>query len=87
MDHVLRRQIIAAGDLGISRLTATESTAFLQETGSRSPVDCTVHTTAPQQRIVRRVDDGIDRQRGDIALEYLYSLAHGVFSVRGSCHG
>ena len=37
-------------------------------------MDRAVHAAAAQQRLVRRIDDGIDRQLGDVGLANLDAL-------------
>ena len=66
VDDVLRRQPITAGDLGRSGGAAAERFAFLQQLASGGAVDRTIDPAAAQQRCVCRVDDGIDRERGDV---------------------
>ena len=48
MNHVFRRQLIAARDFGLTGAATFECTTFLQQTGARRPMDRTVDTAAAE---------------------------------------
>ena len=60
-------QTMPAGEPRLPWWTAAQSTAFGKKLGPRSPVDRAIHSTAAEQRGVRRIDDRIDPQAGDVA--------------------
>ena len=62
-----RFQLIALGDLGLARLGAMQRAAFGQQVRPRSAMDRAVHAATAQQALVRRIDDGISIERGDVA--------------------
>lgn len=66
MDDELRRQPVAFGCLGIPRLAATQQAAFMYEVGTGCPMNGPIHPVATKQGRVRRVDNGVNRQRRDI---------------------
>ena len=68
VDHIARRQIVAAGELRLARRAATERAAFCQEFWPSCAMDRPVHTTAAKQRIFRRVDDRVHSKPRDIRL-------------------
>ncbi len=67
VDDMGGRQTIPAGEPRFPWWTAAQSTAFGKKLRSRSPVDRAVDPTAAEQRGVRRIDDRIDPQAGDVA--------------------
>lgn len=76
VDHMLGRQVITSGDLRISGFTAFQGAAFHEKLGTRRTMNRTINATAAEQRVVRRVNDCIDREGGDVTLENLDSFAH-----------
>ena len=66
VDHMLRRQPIAAGDLGAAGLAAAECPAFGEQFRSGSAMDRAVDAAATEQRTVRGIDDRIERKRRDV---------------------
>src|SRR5207248_3818094 len=66
VDHVLRRQPIAARDLRVAGGAAAERSAFAQQFRPRGAVDCAVDPAAPEQAGIRRVDDGVHRETRDV---------------------
>ena len=66
VDHMLRRQPIAAGDLCSAGLAAAEGSALGQQFRSRGAMDGAVDAAAPKQRAVCRIDDRVKRKRRDI---------------------
>ena len=67
VNHVPGRQAVAAGDLRLPGRAAAEHATFRQQPWPGGAVDSAVHAAAAQQRFVGRVDDRVDRQRGDVA--------------------
>ena len=61
VDHVLGRQVITSGDLRIAGFAAPQGAARLEQPGTCGTVNRTINPSAAEQRIVRRVDNGIDR--------------------------
>ncbi len=66
MDDMLRRQPIAARDLGRSGVAAAERPAFSEQLRPGGAMDRAVDAAAAEQRPVRRIDDGIDVKRRDV---------------------
>src|SRR5205814_9940446 len=54
VDHVLRRQQIAAGDLSVAGGAAAERSALAQQFRPRRAVDCAGHAAAAEQARIRR---------------------------------
>lgn len=67
VDHVLRRESVAQGDLGIAGRAASKRAAFGKQLRPGGAMDCTVDATTAKQRRVSRVDDGVNAQRGDVS--------------------
>src|SRR5437763_6826289 len=67
VNHVLRRQIVAAGRLGIAGGAAAQPAALLQQTRTSRAVNGAIHSAATEQRTIGGVDDGIHREASDIA--------------------
>ncbi len=81
----LCRQLVAFGDLRITRFAAAEQATLMHQFRPGSAMNGTIHPTATKQRGVRRVHDGIDLQRRDVGLHCSqdgHELLHGCFSVR-----
>ena len=66
VDHMLGLELIAARDLGRAGVAATERAALDQQIRPGRAMDCAVDATAAQERAVRRVHDGINRERRDV---------------------
>src|SRR3984957_21161466 len=66
MDHMLGRQPVTLGELGVTSFAAAERAAFLEERWAGGPVDCTVNPATTEKRRVGGVDDGIDAQGRDV---------------------
>ena len=66
VNHVPRRQPEPGSDLGVAGSAATERTARGQQLRPGRTMDGAVDAAATQQRAVRRIDDRIDSQRGNI---------------------
>src|SRR5947209_11974217 len=66
VDDVLRRQPVAPGDLGIARLAAVQRTALYQKLWPCSAMNGAIHSAATEQRRIRRVDDRVNAQAGDV---------------------
>jgi len=66
VNHVTRRQPVCRGDFGAAGVAAAKRAALLEEFGSGSTMDRPIDPTAPEQRRVRSVDDGVDAQRRDV---------------------
>ena len=66
VNHVARRQSIAARDARLAGRAAAERAAFGQQFRSGRAVDRTVDAAAAQQRRIGRVDDRVDVEPGDV---------------------
>jgi hypothetical protein len=66
VDDVPGRQPVPAGNLGRAGIAAVKPAAFGQQIRSGRAMDRAVDPAAAEQRAVRRVDDGVDRERGDV---------------------
>jgi len=66
VDHMPGLEPIALGDLGVTGLAAVEHPALGHEFRPRSTMDRTIDAATAEQRRIRRVDDGVNAQRGDV---------------------
>ena len=80
MDDVLRGETVAAGDLGLARLTAVQRAALGQQLRPRGAVYRAVDPAAAKQRAVRRVDYRVHALMRDIALNYLYNSHYAILT-------
>jgi len=67
VDHVFRRKPISPGDFGITGLASVEHAAFGNKLGPGGPMNGTIHPATAQEGGIRRVDDGVNAQCGDIS--------------------
>src|SRR5205809_498820 len=63
---MLGRQAVATGDLGIAGFAAAQRAAFGQQLGPGSIMDRAINAAPAKERRIRRVDDGVNAQRGDV---------------------
>ena len=82
MDHVSRGKPEALRDLGFSGVAAAERGAGLAQLGPRGAVNGAVDAAAAKQAVIRGVDDGVDIERGDIALDDGDAVRHGALDAR-----
>ncbi|UWX58803.1 hypothetical protein NY406_10340 [Chlorobaculum sp. MV4-Y] len=68
MDDKLRGQPVALGDLRIAGSASSEFAARFEQLQPGGVVNRSVNAPAAQQRRVRRIHDGIDRQRRNISV-------------------
>ena len=76
VDHVTRRQREAGGDLCLSGVAAAEPRASRAKLRPRGAVDGAVDAAAAEQRLVRRVDDGVDVKPSDVAFDDVDAAGH-----------
>ena len=79
MNHVFRRQFIAARDFGLTGAATFECSTLCQQSGACCTVDRTVDTAAAEQRGAGGVDDGVHVERDDIGFNrphYAWRLSH-----------
>jgi hypothetical protein len=69
VDDVLRGQVVAGGEPGVAGRAAAELAALGEQALAGAAVDRAVDPAAAEQAGVGRVDDRVDLQRGDVALE------------------
>src|SRR4029079_5817220 len=67
MDHMARRQIVAACDLGIAGFAPAERSAFAQQLLAGGALNGAVDAATAEQAFVRRVDDRVHLQTRNIA--------------------
>src|SRR5206468_10558145 len=60
------RQAVTSGDLGVAGLAAVEHAALGHELRPRRTMDRTIDAAAAEQGRVRRVDDSVNAQGGDV---------------------
>lgn len=77
VDDVGRGQAAALRELGLPHRAAPQQAALPQQLRPRGPVDGPIHAPTPQQRRVRRVDDGLHGQRCDVGEEGVDGGGHG----------
>ena len=61
-----RRKEISFGDLGVAGLAAVERPALGQQLGPGRIMDRAIDAAPAKERRIRRVDDGVNAQRGDV---------------------
>jgi len=66
MNHMLRRQLISPGDLGVAGFAAMEGAAIGEKLRPGGTVDGAVHAASAEQGVIRGVDDGVNAQRRNI---------------------
>src|ERR1700722_4429277 len=66
MDHIPRREQIAACDFGVAGRAAMERAAFRQKLRPRRAMDRAIDAAATEQRRIGGVDDGVNAQGRDI---------------------
>jgi len=74
---------MAAGELGIARLAATQPSALGQQLGTGGAMNRAVDAPAAEQRRVGGVDDRINPQRGDVGAQRAQDGGHGVAGSTG----
>ncbi len=68
VDHMLRRQPVAARDPRFTRWTSPDRAALLEQLRTRCAMNRAIDPASAEQRFVRSVDDGIDRESRDVCL-------------------
>jgi hypothetical protein len=63
---------------------AAQRAAIRQQFGTGGAVNRAVDSTAAQKRVIRRIDDGVHRQRGDVAVNGDEQHGQGVPGDRAS---
>jgi hypothetical protein len=85
MDHKLRRQLEPWSNFRLARLAPVQGNAGPQEFGTRRPVDGAIDSAAPKEGAVRRINDSVDFQFRDIALDNFdfnhICLHYNIYSV------
>jgi len=76
MDYVARRQTEAGRNFGLARVTAAKPRACLCQLGPGGAVDGAAHATARRQRSICRVNNRIDIEICDIALDDINADGH-----------
>jgi len=71
VDDVAGGEAVAPGDLRLARRAAAERAAFRQKLRPGGPVNGAVDPAAAEQRLVRGINDGVNREPGDVALDDL----------------
>ena len=66
MDHMLGRQTISLGDLGLAGGAATKRAAFGKQCGTSGAVNRAIDAATAQQRRIRGVDDGVNAECRDV---------------------
>src|SRR5207253_1727307 len=69
VDHILRRQPVSARDARLACRTAANLAALFEQLRPGSAMNRAVDTAAAEERGVRGVDNGVDRELGDVSVE------------------
>src|SRR4051812_28183612 len=77
MDDPLRGQVKSRREPSLAGRATADLAGGFQEAGPGGAVDRAIDPAATEERAIRRVDDGIDRQRGDIGLDDVDAIGHG----------
>ena len=75
VDHVSRRQVVAAGDARLARRAAAERAALAEQARTGGAVDGAVHAAAAEQRAVGGVDDRVHVEARDVTLNHPHACA------------
>ncbi len=70
VNDMVGRQPVSGGDFRSSTFTAAKESAFLEQAIAGRPVNRTVDTATAEQGLVRGIDDRVDLDPGDVALDY-----------------
>lgn len=76
VDDKAGRQTKARRDFGVASGAAAQWPAGRQQFGTGRPMNGSVHAAAPQQTVVRRVDNGVHLLAGDVALLDFQTILH-----------
>jgi hypothetical protein len=76
VDHVARGKLETRRDLGLSGVAAAELGAGLAQFRSRGAVDGAVDPAAAEQCLIGGVDDGVEFEPGNIALDDGDAMGH-----------
>ena len=71
---------------GRAGFAAVERFAFLQQLRACGTMDRAVDPAAAEQRRVRRIDDGVDRERGDVGDDDIQSRRSGLGREKWGLH-
>src|SRR5262249_51925677 len=85
VDDVTRWQTEARRDLRIPRLAAAELGAGRAKLRACGAVDRSVNATSTEQCPIGGVDDGVDVELGNVALDDLDAFRHGGTADGGKC--
>ena len=66
VDHMLGFKLVAPGNLGIAGFATLQHSAFHDEFGAGGAMDRAIDAASAEQRRIRRVDDGVNAQCGDV---------------------
>ena len=66
MNHMSRRELVTFSDLGVAGLAAVERSALSQQLGPGRIMDRAIDAAPAKERRIRRVDDGVNAQCGDV---------------------
>ena len=66
MNHMSRRELVTFGDLGVAGLAAVQGPAFVLQFGAGCIMNRPIDAATAEQRRIRRVDDGVNAERGDV---------------------
>jgi hypothetical protein len=76
VDDVPGGQSVPAGKLCMPGRAAVQLLALRQQSWPGGAMDRTVNSATAEQRLIRRVHDGIGRHPRDIPFNYSYSVAN-----------
>src|SRR5262245_66192220 len=76
VDHMARLEAETGRDLGLARLATAERGASLFKLGAGGAMDRAIDAATAEQAPIGGVDDGVDVERGDIALDDLDAVKH-----------
>src|SRR5262249_51698582 len=76
MDDPLRRQVVAVGKDCLARVAVPDAPALFPEPRPGRAVDGAADAATRQQGFVGRVDDAVDVQLGDVAVDQRDALVH-----------
>ena len=69
VDDVPRAQTVTVGALGIAGFATTEQSASVEQLRASGTVNGAIDTAATKQRFIRRIDDCINIEGGDVSAQ------------------
>ena len=79
MDDIFCREMVGARNSCLAGGTSADFTTFIYKPRAGSSVDCTIYTTAAQERRVGCIDNGVKFEGGNIPSHNFYAVKNLLF--------